>query len=83
MPLAEIRENLEKLRRETETRRNCSHCPQRTACSRCLFPCPLAEEEFCHLNATAHLEKAAELMRIFDMIKEINGGTAIYHADSL
>jgi radical SAM superfamily enzyme YgiQ (UPF0313 family) len=83
MPLPEIRENLNKLHWEAETKRDCTHCPGNTACSRCIFPCPLTEQEFCHLKQAAHVEKAAELMRMSDLIKEVGADTGIYHADSL
>ena len=83
MPLPEILENLNKRHLEAESKRDCAHCPGNTACSRCLFPCPLSEQEFCHLKKANPLEKAAELMRMSDLIKEIGGDTGIYHADSL
>jgi radical SAM superfamily enzyme YgiQ (UPF0313 family) len=84
MPLPEIIKTLKKLHLETRDKRNCVHCPRKSSCTRCVFPCPLSEEEYCHLKRDFHTEGAAELMRMSDMFKDLSrGGGTLYHADSL
>jgi hypothetical protein len=46
-PLKELRRKLAALAAETEARRDCSSCPARNGCARCLFTGTLSEEEYC------------------------------------
>lgn len=84
MPLSEIMENLKKRHQKTRDKRNCVHCPKNRVCAQCIFPCPLSEEEYCHLKRDFHREEAAELMRMSDVFKDLSGvGVPLYHANWL
>jgi len=48
--LKTLRENLQKRLREKENERGCCECPVKNNCSRCLFPQPLTDDEFCELR---------------------------------
>ena len=64
MSLSEIAGNLENVRRISESRRGCRNCRKSTVCSRCIFPAPLPEEEYCALKRDFSTEGPAEYLRI-------------------
>lgn len=69
-PFEEIKAKIEQMHREAEARRNCTGCAKRTACSQCLFPAPLNENEYCQLKTQHNVEEAAGMIRTFDIFKE-------------
>lgn len=70
MPLPEIRKNLSKLHEEAENKRDCKSCAKKPVCTKCIFPFPLAAEEYCNLKKGCSIEETAELIRTFDIFKE-------------
>ena len=72
MPLPVMAENLKRIYRETEDRRGCKRCPQESVCSRCIFPGPLSEREYCRLRKNFNTEEPSAIMRAFDLFKEID-----------
>ena len=59
-----LRENVKTLLREKEKERDCENCPVKKECSRCLFPQPFTDAEFCKLKrAYPDLSKIITVMK--------------------
>lgn len=71
MSYGKITENLENLRLEQEKKRGCSSCDKKATCTKCLFPNPLTDGEYCHLKKFADTEQTATLIHNLDLIKEV------------
>lgn len=71
MSVAEIHDNIKNIRREKERSRGCKACTKNTACSRCIFPGPLSEGEYCHLKRAFDTEAVTRVIRHLDVLKEI------------
>ena len=69
VPFPEIREKLNHLKGQVEKQRGCNDCPKVQVCSRCMFPHPLEEQEFCTLKKNSHCEETADLIRHLDIFK--------------
>ncbi|MCP4147947.1 MAG: radical SAM protein [bacterium] len=70
-PLPAILENLERIRRETAKRRACGDCVKKGVCVKCIFPQPLPAGEYCGLKKEFNTEAPAELLRKFDIFKDL------------
>ena len=59
---------------EAKERRGCRDCPVRDDCSKCLFPYPMDEKEYCQLRRKVYpgLNKFFEQMRRIRKIKAFN-----------
>lgn len=71
MPITEIHDNIKNIRREKERSRGCGVCTKNTACTRCIFPGPLSENEYCHLKRAFDTEAVTKVIRHLDVLKEI------------
>jgi len=71
MPFPGLVENIGDTRQTTRQRRGCQDCIKQSVCLECMFPGPLAEDEYCDLKRDFNTEAAAELMRTFDFFKEL------------
>jgi len=63
-PLPEILENLENLHKKAESNRGCKHCLKKAVCSKCIFPAPLSEAEYCDLRRVGDPGKGVESLRL-------------------
>ncbi len=71
MSVADIHDNIKNIRREKERSRGCRACKKNTACTRCIFPGPLSESEYCHLKRAFDTEAVTKVIRHLDVLKEI------------
>lgn len=71
MAFNELEKNLQDLHRAIENKRDCQNCPRQAQCTRCIFPAPLTEGEYCDLKKSCDTVKTAELIRTFDSFKEL------------
>jgi hypothetical protein len=71
MSRSEILDQLKNIRREKERSRGCATCEKNTACTRCIFPGPLSEGEYCHLKRAFATEAVTKVIRHLDILKEI------------
>ncbi len=69
MPFDEIVENLRNIHCTTAAKRNCRNCNRETECTKCIFPRPLSENEYCDLKRNFNTWKSADLIRTFDIFK--------------
>lgn len=70
-PLHQIKETLDNLLQKKQDECNCNCCPADARCAVCLFPEPLDSTEYCNIKKKNALEKSAELLRAFDVFKEL------------
>lgn len=73
VPLPEIMENIKNIHRETKKKRACLNCSKNSSCTKCIFPHPLAEGEYCHLRKYLNwsVEAVASTIRCLDHLKEM------------
>jgi len=69
-PLPEILDNLENLHKKAEKKRGCKNCLKKAVCSKCIFPAPLSEAEYCDLRRTGDTGKGVEFLRSLEFFKE-------------
>jgi radical SAM superfamily enzyme YgiQ (UPF0313 family) len=69
MPFPGILENLRKIHRATENKRDCKNCNKQAACTKCIFPGPLFDNQYCDLKRNFNTGETAELIRAFDFFK--------------
>jgi anaerobic magnesium-protoporphyrin IX monomethyl ester cyclase len=62
-PLPGILDNLENLHKQAENRRGCKDCLKKAVCSKCIFPAPLSEAEYCDLRRRGDTGKGAGFLR--------------------
>jgi anaerobic magnesium-protoporphyrin IX monomethyl ester cyclase len=83
MPFPSIKENLKKIHLETREKRDCQQCKQQKGCSKCIFPQPLSENEYCHLKQAFNAGEPAGLIRTIDTLKDLKlSDVTIYHGES-
>jgi anaerobic magnesium-protoporphyrin IX monomethyl ester cyclase len=83
MPLPEIGANLKEIHERTVKERGCGNCHKQAECAGCIFPAPISGKEYCDLKREFNIEEAAEVMRTFDMFKELSMGGVIRHHGGL
>lgn len=71
MSLPQIKEKLAEIHRMVMEERDCATCSAARRCTVCLFPAPLESNEYCRIKKKNALEKSADLLRAFDVFKEI------------
>jgi hypothetical protein len=73
VPLPVIMENIKNIHRETEKKRACLDCSKNSICTKCIFPHPLAEGEYCHLRKYLDwsVEAVASTIRCLDRLKDM------------
>ena len=69
-PLPDIVANLENLHKKAENNRGCKNCLKKAVCSKCIFPAPLSEAEYCDLRRVGDPGKGAESLRFLELFKE-------------
>lgn len=69
-PLPEILDNLENLHQNAENKRGCKNCLKKAVCSKCIFPAPLSETEYCDLKRAGNTGKGSEFLRWSEIFKE-------------
>ncbi|UCH92307.1 MAG: radical SAM protein [Candidatus Aminicenantes bacterium] len=69
MPFPGILENLKNIHRATENKRGCMNCNKQAECTKCIFPGPLFDKEYCDLKRNFNTGETAELIRAFDFFK--------------
>ncbi|MGD2250628.1 MAG: radical SAM protein [Candidatus Methanofastidiosia archaeon] len=88
--ITNIREKAQKILKEKEETRRCHACPVYTECSRCLYPAPFSDAEFCTLKQKypdiSQLITVLEWARQFspgdhDVIQFSTGAPLFYHGD--
>jgi hypothetical protein len=69
--LADISDNFEDIKQEIESlwinlrkKRGCDSCPIKKYCSKCMFPYPLADQEYCRLR-----NKNPEIVKLINSLK--------------
>ena len=67
---ADIKQNLQKMKKEIEEKRNCLGCIRNKTCVKCLFPFPMSSEEYCKHEIFCDTTKAADLIDSFNTIKD-------------
>lgn len=73
VPLPVLMENIKKIHRETEKKRACLNCSKNSTCTKCIFPHPLTEGEYCHLRKYLNwsVEAVASTIRCLDQLKDM------------
>lgn len=80
MHKGEILRNLRKMEEKLAQERGCSECTLRKRCNRCLFPSPLADEEYCRLKREKEVSEKAETLKSYYLFKGVLD--AVFQADS-
>lgn len=65
-PYGKIARDLKRRFEEEKDRRNCSRCPSRDACSKCLFTHPFSPEEYCRMR-----RNRPEINAVMGLISEL------------
>lgn len=80
-PLGTLAENIQELRKNASEiyakiyeERGCSDCPADSNCSKCLFPYPLSQQEYCNLQRSdldlSGIVVRSKMINIFDKFSE-------------
>jgi radical SAM superfamily enzyme YgiQ (UPF0313 family) len=69
---------LETLQTETISRRRCDFCSVKQICSKCLFPSPLTEEEYCSLRR--QLPEISGFIELLGIIRTFSDGKLMKNA---
>ncbi len=64
-----INDRLRALKKKTEQERGCQHCAVQAECSRCLFPYPLADTDYCHFRRKH--PRLGEVMSLVSYLRKI------------